>query len=146
MRNNRKKSKREDNKRNPTKILQNNGGAHNFVWLWMLGSESKGLPKIETSEMRFLKEVKGGIKADRIRNENIRQELGITPLLQKIQQYKIKYREHVNRMQSARIPGQIINKKIRRRSIGMTITRWWHRNRQWCNNMPNFGIAKEGKY
>jgi hypothetical protein len=61
----------------------------------LYGSETwtlrkRGWNRIQTAEMKYLRTVKGGIRLDEIRNEYIRNELGISPLSKKIIEYRNK--------------------------------------------------------
>jgi hypothetical protein len=54
--------------------------------------------------MKYLRTVKGCTRLDQIRNEDIRNELGISPLSKKIIQYRNKWKAHLQRMEHTRIP------------------------------------------
>jgi hypothetical protein len=54
--------------------------------------------------MKFLHAVKGCTRLIHIRNEKIREELGIRPILTQIRQYKEKWGEHLQRMEKYRLP------------------------------------------
>jgi hypothetical protein len=56
--------------------------------------------------MKYLRRVKGCTRLDQIRNKDIRNELGISPLSEKITQYRNKWRTHLQRMEHTRIPLQ----------------------------------------
>ncbi|KAJ4442049.1 hypothetical protein ANN_11915 [Periplaneta americana] len=56
----------------------------------------------KAAEMRFLRRVKGCTRRDLIRNEDIRKELN-----KKVEDYKEKWREHLSRVDSERIPALI---------------------------------------
>jgi hypothetical protein len=65
------------------------------------------LQQIESSEMRFLRSVAGYRKTDTKRNTDIRQNLKIFSLGQKIREYQQNYLEHI-----LRIPTYLIRRKI----------------------------------
>jgi hypothetical protein len=46
--------------------------------------------RIQTAEVKYLRTVKGCTRLDQIRNEDIRNELGISPLSEKIIEYRNK--------------------------------------------------------
>jgi hypothetical protein len=46
--------------------------------------------RIQGTEMKYLRTVKGCTRLDQIRNEDIRKELGISPLSEKIKEYRNK--------------------------------------------------------
>ena len=80
---------------------------------------------IQTSEMRFLRSVKGYTLEDRQRNEDIRKELNIFSLPGRIQENKRKWKEHVSRMSPDRITNQITQYRPRgRRDPGRPRKRW----------------------
>jgi hypothetical protein len=56
--------------------------------------------------MKYLRTVKGCTRLDQIRNEDIRNELGISPLSEKITEYRIKWKTHLQRMEHTSIPLQ----------------------------------------
>jgi hypothetical protein len=72
------------------------------------GSETWTLRKrdwnrIQAAEMKYLRTVRGYTRLDQIRNEDIRHELGISPLSEKIIEYRNKWKEHLQRMEHTRI-------------------------------------------
>jgi len=80
---------------------------------------------IETSEMRFLRQVKGCTILDKIRSEAIREELEVLPLINKIKEYRIRWSQHLHRMSSDRIPKQIYHYRPRgKRDVGRPRLRW----------------------
>jgi hypothetical protein len=62
--------------------------------------------RIQAAEMKYLRTVKGCTGLDQIRNEDIRNELGISPLSEKITEYRNKWKAHLQRMEHNRIPLQ----------------------------------------
>jgi hypothetical protein len=77
----------------------------------LYGSETWTLKKrdwnrIQAAEMKYLRKVKGCARLDQIRNEDIRNELGISPLSEKIIEYRNKWKAHLLRMEHTRIPLQ----------------------------------------
>jgi hypothetical protein len=77
----------------------------------LYGSETWTLRKrdwnrIQAAEMKYLRTVKGCTRLDQIRNEDIRNELGISPLSEKIIEYRNKWKAHLQRMEHTRIPLQ----------------------------------------
>jgi hypothetical protein len=61
---------------------------------------------IQAAEMKYLRTVKGCTRLDQIRNEDIRNELGISPLSEKIIEYWNKWKAHLQRMEHTCIPLQ----------------------------------------
>ncbi|KAJ4431286.1 hypothetical protein ANN_19883 [Periplaneta americana] len=81
--------------------------------------------KIETAEMKFLRSIAGVTILDRKRNEDIRKDLNIFNLTNRIESMRNGWYEHVRRMPTDRIPQQLLQYKPRgRRSVGRPITRW----------------------
>lgn len=64
----------------------------------------KDMRQLEASEMKFLRAAKGCTREDRIRNETIREELGVQPIVDIAAGYKEKWKAHVGRMSPERIP------------------------------------------
>jgi hypothetical protein len=62
--------------------------------------------RIQAAEMKYLRTVKGCTSLDQIRNDDIRIELGISPLSEKIIEYSNKWNSHLQRMEHTRIPLQ----------------------------------------
>ncbi|KAJ4434311.1 hypothetical protein ANN_22866 [Periplaneta americana] len=69
--------------------------------------------RIQSAEMKFLIGVKGCTRLDRYRNDDIRNELNLLPIIDKIKEYRIRWSNHLRRMDKERIPkqGWIINHK-----------------------------------
>ena len=55
--------------------------------------------KLEVAEMRCLRAIKGVTRRERMRNEDIRQELKVTELTEKIQESRLRWYGHVKRME-----------------------------------------------
>ena len=69
--------------------------------------------------MRFLRPTAGYTFLDQKRNNNIREQLGIFNINDKITQYKINWSEHIQRMDDNRLPKKNFNYKPEgRRNIG----------------------------
>jgi hypothetical protein len=51
---------------------------------------------IQAAEMKYLRTVKGCIKTDQLRNEDIRNDLGIFPLYENITEFKDKWKIFCN--------------------------------------------------
>jgi hypothetical protein len=88
-------------------MLQNYGSSSTLIY----GCETWTLRKgdwntIQATEMKYLRKVKRCTRLDQIRNEDIRNELGISPLSEKIIQYRNKLKARLQRMEHTRIPLQ----------------------------------------
>ena len=80
---------------------------------------------IEAAEMRFLRSVAGCKLLDKRKSEDIRNELNIFKLMDKIEQYRNDWREHVQRMKEERIPKIILDYKPKgKRNVGRPKKRW----------------------
>ena len=78
-----------------------------------------------TAEMRFLRPMAGYTLLDKKRSSDIRETLGIFNINDKLTQYKINWREHIQRMDDNRLPKKTLSYKPEgRRNIGRPQTRW----------------------
>lgn len=74
--------------------------------------------------MKFLRKTEGCALRDRIRNEDIRAELNIYSMNDRIKQGRIKWKQHVERMEESRITKQIKYKPQGRHAVGRPRRRW----------------------
>jgi hypothetical protein len=94
--------------------------------------------RIQAAEMKYLRTVKGCSRLDQIRNEDIRNELGISPLSLKIIEYMNNLKAHLQRMEHTRIPLQAYKYQTsEKRYIGRPRRKWRKnytrgRNRRFC--------------
>jgi hypothetical protein len=75
----------------------------------LYGSESwtikaRDATRITATEMKYLRRTAGHTWTDHKTNTEIAKELNITPVLDKMQDYKINWIQHVNRMPRNRLP------------------------------------------
>jgi hypothetical protein len=90
---------------------------------WTLTKRQKS--RLEVSEMRFLRSVAGYRLIGHRRNEGIREELQIIDINLRIENYQIKWLQHLERMEQNRIPKLLLNYKPRgRRDQGRPCGRW----------------------
>jgi hypothetical protein len=68
-----------------------------------MGVEQKRY-RLEAAQMRFLRPLLGYAKLDRQRNVGIRERLRVQSVVEEIQTYQRKWKEHVERMQAERQP------------------------------------------
>ena len=62
---------------------------------------------------------------DKKRSSDIREQLGIFNINDKLTQYKINWREHIQRIDDNRLPKKNLNYKLEgRRNIGRPLMRW----------------------
>jgi hypothetical protein len=65
----------------------------------------RDMRKLQAAKMRFLRSVKGCTRLDKIRNEDIRNELGVFSVNDRIRRrYRQDWLEHVERMEEGRVP------------------------------------------
>ena len=62
---------------------------------------------IQAAEMRFLRSIAGYTVLDKKRSCNIREQFGIFNINDKLMEYKINRREHIQRMDDNRLPKKI---------------------------------------
>ena len=75
--------------------------------------------------MRVLRLIKGVTRLDRIRNADIRRELGISNILELIERGQLRWYGHVKRMEASRYPKQFLEwMPDGRRPVGRPRTRW----------------------
>jgi hypothetical protein len=75
--------------------------------------------------MRFLRSVKGCTREDKIRNKEIRKELRIYNISEKIQDYHDRWVEHLERMRNGRFPREALHYLPKgRRDLGRPRKRW----------------------
>jgi len=80
---------------------------------------------LEDAEMRFLRSVTGYTRLDKIRSENIRQELEISGLQDVRRKYKQNWINHLERMDNTRLAKHALNYIPRgRRDRGRPRNRW----------------------
>jgi hypothetical protein len=83
------------------------------------------ISRIQSAEMRFLRSVKGCTRMDHIRNEEIRTELEMYVIQDKITEYRIRWSAHLQRMDNSRLPKQgRLYKPRGRRDVGCPRKRW----------------------
>ena len=81
--------------------------------------------KIQAAEMRFLRRTKGCSRREQIRNEDIRRELNIYNLNEKVTEYRSKWKDHVERMPRERVPLKVLKYSPEgRRDVGRPRKRW----------------------
>ena len=86
---------------------------------WSLNRSDKR--KIKATEMRFVDQWQDIKK----RSSDIREQLGIFNINDKLTQYKINWRQHIQRMDDNRLPEKKLNYKPEgRRNIGRPQTIW----------------------
>ena len=96
----------------------------------LYGSETwvitkRDMTRLEAAEMRFLRNVKGYTRLDKIRKEVIRKELKISGIKDVKSKYKQNWINHLERMDNTRLPKHALKYKPRgRRDRGRPNKRW----------------------
>ena len=94
------------------------------------GSEAWVLKKrweqrLEAAQMKFLRHLLGITKLDNEKNQTIREKLGVQNVVKEIIQYQQKWLQHLQRMDTNRIPKQSLEYRSKgRRNIGRPRKRW----------------------
>ena len=110
------------------------------------GSEAWALKKreekrLEAAQIKFLRHFLGIAKLDKEKNQCIREETGAQNIAKEIKKYQEKCLQHVQRMETNRIPKQALQYKPKgRRDIGRPRKRWrdqFHFEHQGTGNIPN---------
>jgi hypothetical protein len=90
---------------------------------WTLKKRDRN--RIQAAEIKYLRTVSGCTNIDQLRKEDIRNELGIAPLYEKITEYTNKWKIHLQRMEQIRIPLQAYKyRPSGRRDIGRPRRKW----------------------
>ncbi len=72
--------------------------------LWVVTERTRS--QVQAAEMSFLCRVAGLSHRDRVRSLVIREELGVEPLLLRVEKSQIKWLRHLIRMPPRRLPGE----------------------------------------
>ena len=90
---------------------------------WIINKSDKR--KIQSAEMRFLRSVAGYRLTDRKRNCEIREELKVTELNETIKNYRVQWKDHLDRMNNKRIPKIAYRYRPNgKRGLGRPKSRW----------------------
>ena len=90
---------------------------------WALTTKTKS--QLQAAEMRVLRLIKGVTRLDRIRNEDIRRELGIDKILELVERGQLRWYGLVKRMEDSRYPKQFLEWiPDGRRPVGRPRVRW----------------------
>jgi len=97
--------------------------------------------RLEAAQMKFLRHLLGITKLDKEKNQCIRGKTGAKNIVKEIKQYQEKWLQHVQRMDTNRIPKQALQYKTKgQRNIGRPRKRWrdqFHFEDQGTGNTPN---------
>ena len=91
--------------------------------LWVVTERTRS--RIQAAEMSFLRRVAGLSLRDRVRSSDIRRELGVEPLLLRIERSQLRWFGHLTRMPPGRLPLEVFRARpTGRRPRGRPRTRW----------------------
>ena len=106
---------------------------------WVL--KKRGEQRLEAAQMNFLRHLLGITKINKEKNQHIRQKTGAQNIITETEQYQKKWLQHVQRMDTNRLPKQALQYKPKgRRNIGRPRKRWrdqLHLEDQGTGNTPN---------
>jgi hypothetical protein len=109
--------------------------------------------KIQAMEMKFLREILGKTRRDKIKNDDIREQLKIDDIKYNIERNRLKWYGHVMRMADERIPKRTLEMKLRgRRPRCRPRTRWMDqvmrdvekRGKKWTQ-VKRDGMGRQGQ-
>ena len=90
---------------------------------WVLKKREK--QRLEAAQMKFLRHLLGITKLDKEKDQCIREKTGAQNIVKEIKQYQKKWLQHVQRMDTNRIPKQALRYRPKgRRNIGRPKKRW----------------------
>jgi len=90
---------------------------------WVL--KKRGEQRLEATQMKFLRHLLGITKLDKEKIQCIREKKGAHNIVKEIKQYQEKLLQHVQRMDTNRIPKQTLQYQPKeRRNIGRPRKRW----------------------
>jgi len=105
---------------------------------WVL--KKREVRSLKSTQMQFLGQLFGITKLDKEMNQCIRQKTGAQNIVKEIKQYQKKWLQHVQRIDTNRLPKQAQYKPKVRRNIGRPRKRWrdqLHLEDQETGNTPN---------
>ena len=105
-------------------LKKNNNNKFDIILIFNLGTEGKRGTTIRSSTDEIF-ETLGITKLDKENNQCIRQKTGAQNIVKEIKQYQKKWLQHVQRMDTNRIPKQALQYEPKgRRKIGRPKKRW----------------------
>jgi hypothetical protein len=89
------------------------------------GLKKREKRRLEAAQMKFLRRLLGITKLGKEKNQYIRGKTGAKNIVKEIKEYQEKWLQHVQRMDTNRIPKQALQYKPKgRRNIGRPRQRW----------------------
>ena len=105
---------------------------------WVLRKREE--PILEAAQMKVLRRLLGITKLDKEKNQCIREKTGAQNIVKEIKQYQEKWLQHVQRMDTSRLPKQALQYGPKgRRNVGRPRKRWrdqLHLEDQGTGNRP----------
>ena len=90
---------------------------------WVLKKREE--QRLAAAQMKFLRHLLGITKLYKEKNQCVRQKTGVQNIVKEIKQYQKKWLQHVQRMDTNRLPKQALQYKPKgRRNIGRPRKRW----------------------
>jgi hypothetical protein len=90
---------------------------------WILKKREE--QRLEAAQIKFLRQLLGKTTLDKEKNQYIREKTGAQNIVKEIKQYQKKWLQHVQRMDTNRLPKQLLQYKLTgRRIIGRPRKRW----------------------
>ena len=105
---------------------------------WVLQKREE--QRTEAAQMKFLRHLLGLAKLDKENNQRIKEKTGAQNIVKEIKQYQKKWLQHVQRMDTNRIPKQTLYRPKKRGNKGRQKKRWrdqLHFDDQGRGNTPN---------
>ncbi|KAK0146650.1 putative uncharacterized transposon-derived protein F52C9.6 [Merluccius polli] len=91
--------------------------------LWVVTERTRS--RVQAAEMSFLRRVAGLSLRDRVRSLVIREDLGVDPLLLRVERSQMRWLGHLVRMPPGHLPGEVFRAcPTGRRPRGRPRTRW----------------------
>jgi len=105
---------------------------------WVL--KKRGEQRLEAAQMKFLRHLLGITKLDKEKNQCVREKTEAQTIVKEIKQYQEKWLQHVQSMDTNRLPKQALQYKPKgRRNVGRPRKRWrkqLHLENQGTGNTP----------
>ena len=96
--------------------------------------------RLEAAQLKFLRHLLGITKLDKENNQRIREKTGAQNIVKEIKQYQQKWLQHIQRMDTNRLPKQALQHKPKGRwNVGRPRKRWkdeLHMGDQGIQNTP----------
>lgn len=106
---------------------------------WTMGKKEERI--LEATEMRMLRRIKGVTLKDKERSENIRKELGVDDINEKVREIRMRWYGHVMRMEVANPVREVMNSVVAgKRPRGRPKKRWKDNVKQ---DMDHFQVCAE---